>query len=114
MLAKELQEVVFLYLKRQSLANYLFARIKEVRQTVIPNSGFTIRYIYKVFKSNGTLIKEYGKIGVEVGTYSILEVQKNPNKVKVHELESKAGIRGAKVIRWKIKKINNLSFPFIS
>ena len=91
------------FISEETIASQLFIyKDKEVSETVIPNSGFTIRYTNKVFKSDGTLVKALGKIPVEIGMYSILEIQKSPSKV--NKQESEAGTGGTKVIRWKIEQ----------
>ncbi len=93
------------FISEETIASQLFIyKDKEVSETVIPNSGFTIRYTNKVFKSDGTLVKALGKIPVEIGMYSILEIQKSPSKVKVNKQESEAGTGGTEVIRWKIEQ----------
>ena len=89
----------------KTIANQFFVYKDQLTpETVIPNSGFEIRYIHKVFNQDGSLIKQEGNVYVEQGMFSIFEMEKMPSSVTINKKSSNAGSGGTPVFRWKIEQ----------
>jgi len=89
----------------ETIASQLFLyKDDEVAETVIPNSGFEIRYTNNVFAADGTPINEYGKVDAEDGMYSVFEMEKRPSPVIANDYGTYEGSGGTGVIRWKIEQ----------
>ena len=93
------------FIAGETIASQLFLyKDGEVGETVIPKSGFEIRYTNKVYKSDGSLVEAQGKVKVEKGMYSIFEMEKRPAHVVANGHETQPGSGGTKVVKWKIEQ----------
>lgn len=89
----------------QTIANQLFLYAdNEVSETPIPNSGFEINYVHRVYNANGDLVSDSAKVDVEEGMYSIFELEKRPHSVTAEGHKAHEGSGGSGHHQWKIEQ----------